>query len=291
MKILIFGGSGMLGHKLNQLWKEKFEVITTLRKGFSEYERFNIFERDKVIENVEIEQIKTVQEIVEKQKPDVIVNAIGIIKQLPSAKNTVKTLWINSIFPHQLAEISEQNNSRLITISTDCVFDGKKGNYTEEDIPNAIDLYGQSKHLGEVVEGNALTIRTSIIGRELQTCYGLVEWFLSNEGRKVNGFSKAIFSGFPTCVFANILEEIITKHKGLKGLHHISSEPINKLDLLKLIKNAYKSNIEIVEFSDFEIDRSLDSTKFKEKTNFQLQDWETMVNQMATDSTPYDDWK
>lgn len=291
MKILIFGGGGMLGHKLNQMWRDKFEILTTLRKGFFEYERFNIFEREKVIENVEIEQIDRVYQIIEDHKPDVIVNAIGIIKQLPSAKNTVKTLWVNSIFPHQLAEIAEKNNSRLITISTDCVFDGKKGNYAEADIPNAIDLYGQSKHLGEVVDGNALTIRTSIIGRELQTRYGLVEWFLSNEGRKVNGFSKAIFSGFPTCVFANILEKIITNHKDLSGLYHISSEPINKLKLLKLIKNAYKLNIEIVEFSDFEIDRSLDSTKFKEKTNFKFQGWEAMISQMAKDSTPYDDWK
>ena len=179
----------------------------------------------------------------------------------------------------------------MITISTDCVFDGKKGNYKESDIPNAVDLYGRSKNLGEVTEGNALTIRTSIIGRELQTRYGLVEWFLSNQGRKVNGFSNAVFSGFPTEVFGDILGQIITKYKNLQGLYHISSDPINKFDLLKFVKEAFEANIEIVEFSDFEIDRSLDSTKFKNETGFKPKSWEEMIKIMSEDKTRYELWK
>lgn len=291
MKVLIFGGSGMLGHKLNQLWQKKFEVFTTLRGNFSEFEKFGIFQKNKTFEKVEVENIDKVKDIIKSIKPDIIVNAIGIIKQVPSAKNIVKTLWVNSIFPHQLAEIGGEVGSRLITISTDCVFDGKKGNYKEEDIPNAFDLYGRSKNLGEVSEGNALTIRTSLIGRELQTKYGLIEWFLSNRGRQTNGFSKAVFSGFPTNVFADIVKNIIINHKELQGVYHISSSPINKFDLLKIVKEIYCLDIEIIEFSDFEIDRTLNSEKFRSETGFKPKDWNEMIKIMSRDKTSYDLWK
>src|ERR1044072_2086378 len=168
MKILILGGSGMLGHKLVQAWKDKFKVWTTLRNGIEKYGKYNIFDDSKTFEQVEAENFGKIYEIIKNTKPDVIVNAIGIIKQLPTAKNVIKTLSINSIFPHKLSEMAEEFGSRLICVSTDCVFSGEKGNYKEEDIADAYDLYGKSKNLGEVVAGNCLTIRTSIIGRELE---------------------------------------------------------------------------------------------------------------------------
>ena len=241
----------MLGHKLVQIWKDKFDVWTTVREKFVNYQKYEIFDRQKTIENIDVESIESIESLVKKIQPNVIVNAVGVIKQVKDSKDVIKTLNINSIFPHQLGQIAEKYNARLICISTDCVFNGKKGNYTEEDISDAEDLYGKSKNLGEVVDENCLTIRTSIIGRELQTEHSLVEWFLSNDGKKVKGFTNAIYSGFPTVYLAEILENLIVNFKNLTGLYHISSEPINKFELLQLIKKAYKVDIEIEQFEDF----------------------------------------
>lgn len=291
MKILVIGGSGMLGHKLIQRLSEKFNVWTTLKGRFRDYEKFNFFDKNKTIENVDVENYESVEKAVEQISPQVIFNAVGVIKQLPSSKNVVKTLTINTIFPHLLAATSEKIGARLINISTDCVFDGKKGNYTEEDVSNATDIYGRSKNLGEVIEGNCLTLRTSIIGREMQTTHSLVEWFLSNRGKKVKGFVNAIYSGFPTIVLADIIGDLIEKHQNLKGLYHISADPINKFDLLKLINEAFQSGIEIEPFEDFRIDRSLNSRKFRKETGFRPLNWQEMIERMAGDPTPYDAWR
>jgi dTDP-4-dehydrorhamnose reductase len=291
MKILILGGSGMLGHKLVQVWKKKFKISATLRNGLENYEKFDIFDASETFENIEAENFEKIYEIIKNVRPEVIVNAIGIIKQLPTAKNVIKTLTVNSIFPHRLSEIAEEFKSRLICVSTDCVFSGEKGNYNEEDIPDASDLYGKSKNLGEVMAGNCLTIRTSIIGREIQTRHSLVEWFLSNEGKKIKGFKHAIFSGFPTIILADILGDIIINHADLNGLYHVSSEPINKLELLKLLKKEYKVEIDIEPSEELKIDRSLDSSKFRAETGFRPLNWEEMIKTMAEDPTPYSKWR
>ncbi len=281
----------MLGHKLVQVWQDRFDIRTTLKGSFEEYEGYGIFEREKTFELVDVENFETVSQAVEKTQPEVIFNAVGIIKQLPTSKNVIKTLTINSIFPHRLAEVAEQFNARLINISTDCVFDGKKGNYNEEDLSNATDVYGKSKNLGEVTGKNCLTLRTSIIGREIKTSHSLVEWFLSNRGKKVKGFVNAIYTGFPTIVLADIIADLIDKHKNLEGLYHVSAEPINKYELLKLIRDAYNLDIEIEAFEDFQIDRSLDSTKFRNETGFCTSSWQEMIKRMADDPTPYDKWR
>lgn len=281
----------MLGHKLAEKWKERFDVFTTLRGDFSQYERYEIFEKEKTFENIDVEDIKAVEKVVKNVTPEVIFNAVGIIKQLPSSKNVVKTLKINSIFPHQLSELAEKYGARLINISTDCIFDGKRGNYREEDLPNAVDLYGKSKNLGEVIEGNCLTIRTSIIGREIGTSHSLVEWFLGNRGEKVRGFVNAIYTGFPTCVLAEIIAEYILTNPNLRGLYHISSEKINKFELLNLIKQAYKIECEIEPFADFRIDRSLNSEKFRKETGFEPLEWSEMIKKMAEDSKKYEHWR
>lgn len=287
MRILILGGNGMLGHKLVQVLRSKFDVWTTLRGNFSDFQFPDIFDKKKTFGNVEAEKIETVKKIINAVNPEVIFNAVGIIKQLPTSKNVVRTLTVNSIFPHLLAEIAGKNRARLINISTDCVFNGKKGNYTENDYADAEDLYGKSKNLGEVIEGNCLTIRTSIIGRELSTGHSLVEWFLSQNGKEVRGFKNAIYTGFPTVVFAEILSDIILKHRELKGLYHISSEKISKYELLKLINEDFKTNIKIIPDEEFRIDRSLDSTKFRQETGFKPLDWSEMIGRMAEDAEMY----
>ncbi len=277
----------MLGHKLVQVWQNRFDVWATVRNNFRYYERYKIYKRDRTFENIYIQNIGSVKEIIKKIEPNVVVNAVGIIKQVPLAKNIIDTLSVNSIFPHQLGELAEEFQFRLINISTDCVFSGEKGNYTESDLADAHDLYGKSKYLGEVSAGNCLTLRTSIIGRELETAHSLVEWFLSNRGKSVKGFVKAVYTGFPTVVVADILSNLIENHPNLCGLYHVSSEPISKFNLLTLINEAYRAEIEIEPFEDFVIDRSLNSNKFREATGFEPTNWNEMIERMAADNAIY----
>ena len=277
----------MLGHKLVSCWSEKFDVWTTIRGKFDDFGQYKLCSEKKTCSNISVENIAAVETVIKAIKPDVIVNAVGIIKQIETCKDVIKTLTINTLFPHQLAVLAKNYEARLINISTDCVFNGKKGNYSEADRPDADDLYGKSKNLGEVLAENCLTLRTSIIGRELKTSHSLIEWFLSHAGKKVKGYKNAIFSGFPTIVLAEIIADLMVNHKKLKGLYHVSSQPINKFDLLTLLKKAYQIEIEIEPFEEFKIDRSLNSTKFRKETNFQPASWEEMVKQMANDSFPY----
>ena len=281
----------MLGHKLVQVFSREFDVFTTIRGGLETYARFGIFDPAKTFERLDVEDIARIDSIFGKIKPDVVVNAVGLIKQLPNSANVVETLSVNSIFPHRLAQIAAKHASRLICISTDCVFSGERGNYTEEDPPDALDLYGKSKNLGEVSSDGCLTIRTSIIGREIQSEHSLVEWFLANAGHAVKGYTKAIFSGFPTLALAEILAEVIRDHPSLSGLYHVSSDPITKYDLLRLIKTAYGVEIEIEPSDKIKIDRSLDSTRFRETTGIIPSGLPEMVEGMAKDPTPYEKWR
>lgn len=290
-RILIFGGTGMLGHKLVQMLSGQFDVWTTVRGRFEGLEKFGIYDPARVIEGVDAADPETARRSIESVRPDTVINAVGIIKQLPTANDVIQTLTINSIFPHRLVEWSLKYGFRTICISTDCVFSGKTGLYKEEDVSDAYDLYGKSKNLGEVTEGDCVTVRTSIIGRELGTSHSLVDWFLSNRGGSVRGYANAIYSGFPTVVFTDIIVDLITKYRNLRGLYHISSEPINKYDLLKLVNEKYNAGITIERDESFRIDRSLDSTKFRKETGYTPPSWDDMISRMAADPTPYDIWK
>lgn len=281
----------MLGHKLLQQLGPKFDMACTLRGERSSVERYGIFTAENTIEHVDAADPVSIENAVAGFRPDVVINAIGIIKQVARAKNVLTALTINAIFPHRLAEFGEKYGFRLITVSTDCVFDGVKGNYAENDTPNATDLYGKSKNLGEVTEPNCLTIRTSIIGRELDSSHSLLEWVLSNRGKRIDGFTNAIYSGFPTIVFADIISSLITDHKELSGLYHIASSPINKFDLLTLINKYFEAGIEIVPSGDFKIDRSLNAARFNQMTGYRPPEWDEMVRRMASDTTPYEAWR
>jgi dTDP-4-dehydrorhamnose reductase len=291
MKILIVGGTGMLGHKAVQVLKNKFDVYATIKKEFAAVERYGIFEKSKTFGGVDVEALDTLKNIIADLKPQIIFNAVGIIKQSESSKNVIKTLTVNSIFPHRLAEYAADAGAKVITVSTDCVFRGDKGNYKETDVSDAADLYGKSKNLGELYEDHCLTLRTSIIGREIDGAHSLVEWFLSNRGKRVKGFTNAVYSGFPTIVFAELIAKIIAEKTNLHGLYHVASNPINKYDLIKLINQKFDAGIEIEPFADFRIDRSLNSEKFQNETGFAPNGWETMIERMADDPTPYDEWR
>ena len=287
MRILVFGSGGMLGHKLMQVLGNGHEVFGTSRSR----ELPRMLAGANLLPNVSIEDDAAVRGSIEAVRPDVVVNAVGIIKQLPDSKNVITTLTVNSIFPHRLAELGREFGFRLITVSTDCVFSGSRGNYSEEDTPDATDLYGKSKNLGEVDAPNCLTLRTSIIGHEIGTSHSLVDWFLSNRGGKVKGYVNAIYSGFPTVIFAAIIDNLILRQPALSGLYHVSSDPIGKYELLKLINERYDAKVEIEPFEDFRIDRSLDSTRFRTETDFAPRSWPEMIDLMADDAKSYDKWK
>ena len=291
MRALILGASGMLGHKLWQVFRERFETWGTVRSSYQEYARYNLFDPSRLLGGIDACDFHTVVRAFEMTKPDVVINSIGIIKQAPAAKDPIASVEVNSLFPQRLAGLCRSNGTRLVHISTDCVFSGRKGMYTEDDTPDAEDLYGRTKLLGEVTGPNCLTLRASLIGRELQTSNGLVEWFLSNRDQRVQGYTNAIFSGFPTMVLANIIADVIERHPDLSGVYHVSSAPISKHQLICLLRDALRVPIEIDPSPAVSVDRSLDSSRFRTTTGYVPPSWAAMVNAMTKDPAPYDAWR
>jgi dTDP-4-dehydrorhamnose reductase len=291
MRILILGVSGMLGHKLWQVYQDRFDVWGTVRSGPHAYARYGMDDPKQLLGGIDALNFDTIVQALSIARPDAVINCIGIIKQLPTAKDPIISLTINSLFPHRLANLCQAAGARLVHISTDCVFSGRKGMYTEDDASDAEDLYGRTKFLGEVNAPGCLTLRTSIIGRELQTASGLVEWFLSNRGSRVRGYTKAIYSGFTTLALAQIIAEVLEGHPDLCGLYQVSSEAIAKYDLLRLLNDALDAHIEIEPYPDVQIDRSLDSTRFRTATGFMPSTWQAMVGALARDPTPYEEWR
>lgn len=291
MRVLVLGGTGMLGHKLVQVLGSRFDVWATVRQpSFADIERFAIFDPAKTVVNLDVEDQDRLSDAITTAKPDVVINAIGLIKQIDEAGDPDKLFMVNAELPQRLAELANRTGYRFITLSTDCVFSGKKGNYTEADEPDATDDYGRSKLAGEVTGPNSLTIRTSMIGRELETEHSLVEWFLAHNGGHVRGYVNAIYSGFPTIVLSRLIGDIISHHHDLNGVYHVSSDPISKFELLQLINRHFASDIEVEPDGEFVIDRSLDSTRFRNATGFTPATWDAMVEMMASDPTPYATW-
>lgn len=280
MRILIFGVSGMLGNTLYRYFTScpDTEAYGTSRTssclGF-----FNQKGQENIITNVDVEHADSLLKVMNAVKPDVVINCIGVVKQLKQAYNPLESIPLNSILPHRLAEICKAFNARLIHISTDCVFSGNKGFYKESDLPDATDLYGRSKLLGEVSYPHAITLRTSIIGHELTGNRSLIDWFLSQQG-KVKGFTKAVFSGFPTIEIARIIHEYILPQPQLNGLYHVAAEPVNKFDLLTLVKRIYKTDVDIESSEEVIIDRSLDAGNFNNATGYVPPKWFDLIEFM-----------
>lgn len=282
-KILIFGGGGMLGHKMYQVLRTGFDTAVTFRSFTPALASTGLFDRSRVIEGVDVFAMETVASAIERWSPDVVVNCVGVIKQLKEAHDPVQTIQINSLFPHLLARLCAAAGCRLIHISTDCVFSGSRGMYTERDVADAYDLYGRTKYLGEVTAPGALTVRTSIIGHELFSRLSLVDWFLGNTGGTVRGYTKAIYTGLPTVVLARETARIIDAHPSLQGLYQVSSTPINKFELLKLINETYGSGITIEPYDGFVNDKSLDCSRYIAETGYRMMPWPEMVDTMHTD--------
>jgi len=290
MRVLVLGGSGMLGHKLWTAFAPRFETHATIRRTTPPLRLLDCYRPDRVHENVRADDFETVASVFRKIQPDVVVNCIGIVKQSVTAKDPISSLTINSLFPHRLARLCGPN-AWLIHISTDCVFAGTKGCYSEADIPDATDLYGRTKLLGEVTEGSALTIRTSIIGRELSGRSGLIEWFLSQRGRNVKGFQRAIFSGFTTTALSEMLATIIEQHQQLRGLWHVASDPITKFDLLNRVADAANLQIDVQPEAEFCCDRSLDGRAFIAKTGIIPPGWDKMIYNLVREFEEYESYR
>ncbi len=270
----------MLGNAVFRLFSQSqgFETHGTARSaGGLSY--FNEALRPRIHVGIDVEQQDHLVQLFSKVRPDVVINCIGLVKQLAEADDPLAALPINALLPHRLARLAGLAGARLVHVSTDCVFTGRQGLYKESDEPDALDLYGRSKMLGEVDEPNAVTLRTSIIGHELASAHSLVGWFLAQEGR-VRGFTRAVFSGLPTVELAKVIRDYVLPCPNLRGLWHVSSAPIAKYDLLQLVKAAYGKSIEIDQDEQLVIDRSLDSTRFRMETGWQPANWTELVDSM-----------
>jgi len=287
MKLLVLGAGGMLGHKIVQQLHPLYETWGTMRSKSSGYTIYGVCPADRILSNIDVTSVDRLVQAISHVHPDVIVNCVGIIKQREEVHDPLTSITINSLFPHRLANICNASRIRLIHISTDCVFSGTKGMYREDDLPDATDLYGRTKFLGELNRPGCLTIRTSVIGRELDTQLGLVEWFLSQNNGRVKGYRRAIYSGFTTLEMSRIISIVITNHPNISGLYHVSSDPIDKYHLLKLIRDAYRLNIDLEATDNPVIDRSLDSRRFRHITGYNPPSWQKMITEMANDPTPY----
>jgi dTDP-4-dehydrorhamnose reductase len=293
-KVLILGGAGMLGHKMYQtLAEQPFNTYATVRKTVEESPAAAIgSSRDgHFIGGVDLSDFGAVGELLDEIRPDVLVNCAGVIKQRDAAHDSIESITINSLLPHLLADKCGQIGARVIHFSTDCVFDGEKGAYEESDPSDAKDLYGRTKYLGEVSSPGSLTLRSSIIGRELYNNASLVEWFLSQDGKNVKGFAKALYAGLTTIRMSALVKDLILDHPDLSGIYQVSGPWIAKYDLLGLIRDAFELDIEIERDEDVDIDRTLVGDRFSADTGFVAPTWQEMVTELAADTTPYESWK
>lgn len=280
MKVLVIGASGMIGSTMLRVLSEKreWEVFGTVRdpaiKRF-----FSAAICEHLVAGVDVEHHDSLLEVLDRIRPEVVINCAGLTKHKPGAENPLVSIPLNTLLPHRLAGLCKLIGARLLHVSTDCVFSGTKGGYVETDFADARDVYGQSKALGEVRYPHTLTLRTSTIGHELQSKYGLLDWFLSQEGRCM-GYTRAIFSGLPTVVFAQVIREVVIPRPELSGLYHLAAQPINKFDLLQLIAAEYGKQIDIVADDKLALDRSLDGSLFRDATGYVAPGWPELLKMM-----------
>lgn len=288
MKILVLGGDGMLGHQLLASLQDRHEVRVTLRQDLSVYRDHGLFTPDNSYFGVDVLHDRYLMHVLSEFQPDAVINGVGIVKQRALAKEVVPSLEINALFPHRLETLCAALNIRLIQMSTDCVFSGRKGQYTEDDISDAEDVYGKSKYLGELATPNSVTLRTSIIGLELSRKMSLIEWFLGQTGQ-LKGFKRAIYSGLTTLELSRLIEKILIDHPTLSGVWHVASAPISKYDLLtKLAQLLERDDIKLLAEEDFYCDRSLNGNAFAQATGYQAPSWDFMLAELAAQAKQRD---
>lgn len=286
MRILILGGNGMIGHKMVQVLAKEFpDIYTTQRSPNIHQALKEILDAKRILTSVHLESLGTVNPLLDKIAPDVVINAVGVTIRRANTEPEVNSILINAAMPHLLATWCVKHGKRLIHFSTDCVFSGKKGNYSEEDVPDAVDLYGKSKGLGEVSNySGVLTLRGSMIGRELENKTELLEWFLSQSGGQIKGFSKAIYSGITTVRMAHLIKQMLYSNSMLEGLYNVSSAPISKFDLLALFNDAFRTNTAIIQENGYSTQKDLISDRFYKMMGLEVPEWKDLIAELAEDS-------
>jgi dTDP-4-dehydrorhamnose reductase len=291
MRTLVLGGSGMLGHQLCRALSAHMETWATFRENPAQFAQYNAISQEWALGGVHAEDLASLQSALEKAQPDVVVNCIGIVKQRDEAKQAIPSIQVNALFPHQLADLCQKQGIRLVQISTDCVFSGLRGKYTEADIPDPVDLYGRTKLLGELNRPNCLTLRTSIIGWQLNTYSSLLSWFALQRGQRIKGYQQAIYSGFSTRVLASLISDLIETRPDLSGLYQVASEPISKYDLLVALREKLGWNdIQIEPDDNFYCNRSLVGTRFSIATGWKAPAWGEMLEGLAEEWPAYQHW-
>jgi dTDP-4-dehydrorhamnose reductase len=283
MRILVVGAGGMLGHKLLEGLSRGFEVAGSIRAAEPDSALTTALPHVRLFGGVVAEDLSSVERVLDAFRPHAVANCIGIIKQDAAAKDPIRSITVNALFPHQLARLCVAHNARLIHFSTDCVFSGTAGAYTEDDPPDPQDLYGRTKLLGEVAEPGCLTIRSSIVGHELRTGMGLVEWFMTQRGGRVRGFANALYTGLTTLAMSELVACALNEWPSLDGLWQVASDPISKYDLLGIVNRVYGLGISIERDEAFHCDRRLDGSRFRARTGWSAPSWETMVEAMRAD--------
>jgi dTDP-4-dehydrorhamnose reductase len=280
MKILVLGADGMLGHQLNESLAARHAIVGTVRRPAAAYAGVRGHLPENLHDDVDARDYEALRRVLELERPDAVINAIGIVKQRPESMHAIESLEINALLPHRLAVDCAALGARLVQISTDCVFSGRAGRYRETDAADAGDLYGRSKLLGEVADAGAVTLRTSIIGLELSRKSSLVEWFLAQRGA-LRGFRRAIYSGFTTLEMARIIEHVLMRHPDRHGVYHVASESITKFDLLEGLRRRLGRDICIEPDDDFACDRSLDGRRFENDFAYTPPSWDRMLDELA----------
>jgi len=281
-RILVVGATGMLGHEALRVLAADFEVWGACR------ERRRLVDlgvpADWILDGLDATDGAAAYALVERVKPDLVLNAVGIVKQLAAAKAAIPSIAVNSLWPHVLADACAVHGARMVHVSTDCVFSGSRGGYTEDDVPDAFDLYGRSKLLGEVTDrDNVVTLRTSIIGWQLGEPSGLVSWFAAHRAEPLKGFTRAVFSGLTTHALTDLIRDVILPDESLHGLWHVSANPIDKYTLLRELAGHLGWDVQLGPVDEPTIDRSLHSSRFRERTGWIPPSWDAMLAELAAE--------
>jgi dTDP-4-dehydrorhamnose reductase len=286
--VLILGASGMLGHMLVRVLSPRHRVIGTTSSQYNaESPLAKLLDRESWIGGIDVRSLNQVDELVREIQPDVVINCVGVIKQKMESSNITDAITINSLFPHHLANLCQSQNSRLIHFSTDCVFEGTPGMKMVSDTPNATDLYGTTKRLGEVDYGDSITIRSSIVGAQIVGTESLFQWAISQKGKKIKGFTGALYSGLTTMTMSKVILEIVDNFPQLSGIQQIASEAITKHDLLRKLNAALGLNLDICADNTIIYDRTLDGSEFVERTGVRIPTWDEMITEFAGDQAFY----
>lgn len=283
MKILVLGASGLLGHTIFRILSEttQWSVRGAVRNPRTR-ELFPPALTERTVLCGDLEHQSELEKTIAGVEPDVVINCLSVAKSELREENLRKVLSNLSVLPQRIAHACAESGARLIHFSSDGVFSGTKGGYSEDDPPDAMDVYGMAKFLGEVRDPHTISIRTSMVGHELQAANGLLEWFLAQQ-TECKCFTRAVFSGLPTTELARMIRDVVLDKRELFGIYHVAARPISKFNLLQLVAEVYEKRIELIPDDRVVIDRSLNTDRFRAATGYEPPPWPELIKTMHAD--------